>query len=390
MRNKLKYCMVALAAAILCTALPAQENYRFDHGPYLQGLTADGVYVYFTTSAEGFSRVELREKGTERAKTFVTVDDGLIAAYNTMNAIRLDGLKPASEYEYRLISKEVAEFRPYKITYGDSISSRWYSFRTPDPSAKSCSFIAMGDIHDDAGKYRRLLSLMPVADVGAVFLVGDIMSHFSRPGQPYDSFIDVSVEEFATGAPFVIVRGNHETRGHLARTYSDFVHRPGGHYYGTYSLGDTFIVMLDSGEDKADDFPVYAGMNDFDGYRREQAQWLKRVVESREFRTAARRIVMVHVPPLVGAIEWEEERYTAHGPREVRELFLPVLNGTGIGLMICGHTHKQFTIEPEKGLHDFPIVVNDNRSASAVTCSAAGIRVRTVNTDGETTLDRVF
>lgn len=390
MKYRFDIFIISFVAFVCCFQLTAQDGYRFDHGPYLQGLTSGEVYIYFTTSSEGFSRVELRKKGENGVRTFVTVDDGLVEAYNTKNAVRLDRLKPASEYEYRLLSKEMVEFRPYKVTYGEEIASPWFSFTTPDPSAKNCSFIAMSDIHADTAKYRKLLSLMPVASAESVFLIGDIISYFDVPDRPYTGFIDVSVDEFATEKPFVIVRGNHETRGKLARTYGDYVHRSGGHYYGTYMLGDTFIVMLDSGEDKADRHYVYAGITDFDSYRREQAEWLKGVVKTKEFRKAARRIVMVHIPPLLKSVEWGDKGDVAHGPREVDELFMPILNNAKIDLMICGHTHREFLVETNKGVNNFPIVVNDNRSASAVKCSSDGVHVRTVNTDGEVTLDRIF
>lgn len=47
------------------------------------------------------------------------------------------------------------------------------------------------------------------------------------------------------------------------------------------------FVVLDCGEDKPDDFPVYAGLNDFDSYRSEQARWFAELIRSKEYRTAA-------------------------------------------------------------------------------------------------------
>ena len=97
-----------------------KEDYVFNHGPYIQGLTEDEATIFFTTSSKGFSWVEARKKGSdESARRFVTARDGLIEASGTRNAIRVDGLEAATDYEYRLVSKEMVEFRPYKVTYGE-------------------------------------------------------------------------------------------------------------------------------------------------------------------------------------------------------------------------------------------------------------------------------
>ncbi|NDV47290.1 phosphoesterase [Paludibacter sp. 221] len=371
----------------------AQDSYNFNHGPYLQGLTEKEVSIYFTTSAKGFSHIELRNGENGDITKHYTYVNGLVQANNTMNTIKIDGLEPDTKYEYRLISKEMTDFQPYKVTYGDSISSEWYQFKTFNPKAKSASFIATSDIHDDAKKYSDLLSYLPVDKAEIVFLLGDIMSYFHKPDQPYTSFIDVSVDKFATEKPFVIVRGNHETRGHLAREYDNFVYRQDGHYYGVYTLGNTVVVMLDSGEDKPDTHPVYAGITAFDQYRAEQVEWLKEVVKSKEYKSAKHRIVMVHIPPLSKNRKNQAEkiqRDTDHGTQQMNDLFMPILNKAKVDLMISGHTHRHFILEEEKGVNNFPILVNDNKSASFVTVDDNGIHVKTVNNKGETTLERTF
>lgn len=58
------------------------------------------------------------------------------------------------------------------------------------------------------------------------------------------------------------------------------------------------FVVLDCGEDKPDDFPVYAGLNDFDSYRSEQARWFAELIRSKEYRTARWHVVMNHFPPV--------------------------------------------------------------------------------------------
>lgn len=370
----------------------AQESvsasYRFDHGPYLQGLTPNEVYVYFTTSEKGFSSVELREVGHDEISRHTTIDDGLIEANNTRNAILLKGLKPDTRYEYRLFSTKIKQFRLSQNIYSDTIRTDWYSFTTLDPKARAATFVTTSDIHDDADKYRRLLSHIPLQKTQMVFLLGDILSHFSREGQPYSSFIDVSVDKFATHTPFVLIRGNHDTRGALARTYDQYIRRPDKHFYGTYTLGNTFIIMLDTGEDKPDDHHDYSGITSFEAYRQEQAEWLRKVVKSKAFKSAKHRIVMAHIPAIRRSPD--NTRASAHTADMVHKLYLPILNKEKIDLMISGHTHRFQLIETKKGENNFPMLINDNNSISYYEVTDAGIHVKTVNDQGEVTMDRIF
>ena len=385
----------ALASFLLTVSVAAAAPYGFSHGPYLQELTPTGVTFVFTTSDKGFSWVELRSPEGEITRHYA-VKDGLRDAYNTFCTIRTDSLRPATAYDYRLCSKRIDDFQPYRVTFGDSIVSRWYAFRTPDPRSEECSFVALSDMHGDSAKLARLLALAGVESADRIFYVGDMMNYFVRPEQPYESFIDVSVDRFAKHKPFAVVRGNHETRGALARTYDRYIHNnPEGRYYGFYTFGDTAVVMLDCGEDKPDSHDVYAGFAAFDEYREQQAAWLREVVKSKEFRRARHRIVMIHIPPV-------DERMAEQDPATVKEmlewrgnehwgrLLLPVLNGAKIDALFSAHQHSFHLLPALKGVHDFPIVVNDNKSAMLIRCDAEGVRVRITDIDGREIMDRTL
>ena len=390
--------MLLLPSSLMAQEATEAEGYSINHGPYLQGLSYDGVIVCFTTSHKGFSGVEIRKKGSEQAQLHRTSKDGLFEADNTLNAIHIEGLEPATEYEYRIISKRILSFEPYKVTFGEEIASSWYTFRTFDPKATEVTFVVANDIHDDAQKCADLLDRMPLDEAEMVFYNGDIMSHYSREGQPYTSFIDVSVEKFASEKPFAVVRGNHETRGHLAREYDNYIYNTReGRYYGVYYFGTTAVVMLDCGEDKDDEHPVYAGLVDFDRYREEQATWLSEVVQSKEFRRAKRRIVIVHIPPTVERMAEIEENeklvadlMTWRGNAHLGELLLPVLNKADIDVMLTAHLHKQAIFPVQKGVVEFPIIANDNVSAMLVRSSEEGVYIKIVNREGKVTHEKRY
>ena len=166
--------------------LSVADDFRFNHGPYLQNLSSNEVTLFFSTSARAFSRVEVKGDGWEEPKCFYTLSDGLVQAYNTQNAIRVTGLEPGREYSYRLVAKEMKQFHPYKIVYGDSIATRWESFTTVPEEKDSCSFVIINDGHDDAQKVARLLGLSQLDKADAVIYLGDMTSYIDM-GMPLAS-----------------------------------------------------------------------------------------------------------------------------------------------------------------------------------------------------------
>ena len=376
--KKIVFCFLGLLA-VLYTA--SAQSYTFNHGPYLQELSEHAVTFVFTTSDKGFSWVEVKPDGGE-AERHYTVRNGLRDAYNTFNVIRVENLRPDTRYQYRLCSKQIADFQPYKVTFGDSIVSPWRRFSTPDPKATACSFIALSDMHQQPDKLGRLLNQAGVGSADMIFYVGDIMNYYDNEETPFRSFIDKSVELFASEKPFVLVRGNHETRGNMAREYARYVPKSSGKYYGAYRVGDIMFIVLDCGEDKPDDFWVYAGLTDFDGYRTEQAAWFGELIRSKAYKSAKWRIVMNHFPPLS---HMESDNPERHGIQDITDKFLPLYNQAKIDLMISGHTHAYEFMSPDK--YDrltFPVIVNSTESVARIDIDGRTLKAKVTDTGGNT------
>ena len=375
--KKIVFCFLGLLA-VLYTA--SAQSYTFNHGPYLQELSEHAVTFVFTTSDKGFSWVEVKPDGGE-AERHYTVRNGLRDAYNTFNVIRVENLRPDTRYQYRLCSKQIADFQPYKVTFGDSIVSPWRRFSTPDPKATACSFIALSDMQQP-DKLGRLLNQAGVGSADMIFYVGDMMNYYDNEETPFRSFIDKSVELFASEKPFVLVRGNHETRGNMAREYARYVPKSSGKYYGAYRVGDIMFVVLDCGEDKPDDFWVYAGLTDFDGYRTEQAAWFGELIRSKAYKSAKWRIVMNHFPPLS---HMEGDNPERHGIQDITDKFLPLYNQAKIDLMISGHTHAYEFMSPDK--YDrltFPVIVNSTESVARIDIDGRTLKAKVTDTGGNT------
>ena len=361
--------------------LSVADGFRFNHGPYLQNLSSNEVTLFFTTSSRAFSWVEVKGDGWEKTRCFYTVNDGLVQAYNTQNEIKITGLEPGREYRYRLIAKEMKQFHPYKIIYGDSIASQWESFTTVPEKMDSCSFVIINDGHDDARKVARLLGCSQYEKADAVIYLGVMTSHIDNVDVPYKGFIDVSVDMFARNKPFIAVRGNHETRGNMGRSYGNYVARHNGRFYNIFYYGETAIIVLETGEDKPDTHPVYGGINRFDDYRREQARWLEQEVKSKRFRKTRNRIVLMHIPPILPR---EDNSPEGHAIKELSKLFVPIFNKAKIDLVLSGHMHRHYVVSAHPDANHFPIVVNDNKSVVDLKSGKEGIKVKITNENGST------
>ncbi len=358
------------------------------HGPYLQEVTTDGATFAFQTSQPSFSFIELKKEGEEDSNNYAGSQHGLKQADATFFAIRAEELQPNTTYQYRIHAKEIKSFQPYKVVFGDSIASPWYTFRTIDPKQKGGSIFITSDMHSNPKLLKNLLERCDYKTCTSFFYAGDMMNYMTENGEhPFTSFIDTSVELFATSIPFEFVRGNHETRGNMARIFPSFFPKQNGKIYGSYLMGDVMVIMLDTGEDKSDSHPVYAGLTDFDNYRSEQARWLEKVVKSKEFKKAKYRIVISHFPLVVDK-EWEKGT-TWKGCQDASRKFLPILNRAGIDLIVVGHTHRFFYHKPEESGNQCPVLEQGAMCATRLDLTDGNIHIKVIGKNGEILLDKI-
>ena len=359
------------------TVRPA-EGHVFLTKPYLQAPAPNSICINWITNRLCYSWVEYGEDDALDKKAHHTTD-GFVTAYNRVNCIELTGLKPATAYRYKVCSKEILSFQPYKLTYGETISSEAYSFTTADPKATRASWLILNDIHDRPESFEPLLKLNGTDPYDFVFLNGDMFDYQTDEEQVINHLLKPCTETFACQKPFMFVRGNHETRGKYARELKQYFANINHGQYFSFTQGPVFNIVLDTGEDKEDAHPVYAGIVDFDAYRREQAGWLKEQLRSKAFKKAKFRVVMMHIPHYHSG--------DGHGTMHCRELFGPLFNQYKIDILISGHTHKYGVHEPEPGNHNFPIIIgggpkNGNRTLIKLKADEQTLDLQMLRDDG--------
>lgn len=355
---------------------------RITFGPYLQQVGPTEAVVVWGTDARGVSWVEIAPDDTlhfyaeERPKFFETHLGRKVIG--TLHKVKVDRLTPATTYRYRIFTQEVTEENSYQVSYGRVASTAVYKceplrFTTINPGKEKISFSVVNDIHADTARMARLLAGVSPATHDFVLFNGDMVSHMDTEQQIVDGFIGKASRMFASEVPFYMVRGNHEGRGQFAANFPKYFPTATGMPYYSFKSGPVYFVVLDGGEDKPDNDIEYFGLNQMDRYREDQAEWLKTVVESPEFRSAPFRMAVIHVPPYGD---------TWHGNLHSQQLFLPILNNAGIDLMLCGHLHKHVWLPKGETKAAFPILINSNMDRVDVTADGEKIDLKVVKLDG--------
>lgn len=363
------------------------QHLQIQHGPYLQELTTSGVTVVFETSQLSYAYVQVRATNSPNVKDYYQSAHGLKQANTQFFAVRIADLQAATSYQYRIIAKEMRSFQPYKVTFGDSIATPWYDFKTLDPNSKGGSFFVISDTHSNTKKLAKLLDNGDYQSCDAIFYVGDMMNYMSKGGEhPFTSFIDVSVDKFAKHKPFEFVRGNHETRGDMARIFPNFFPKSNNKIYGSQLVGDVMFIMLDSGEDKSDKHPVYAGITDYDAYRSEQAAWLAELVKTKAYKKAKYRIVLSHFPMILDEESKNEGTWT--GWQDAIDKFLPILNKANVDLVVSGHTHRFDFYDKDTAGTPFPQLVQGAVCAARLEAKDGKIQVKVFDVNGAELLNK--
>ncbi|WP_140936716.1 FN3 domain-containing metallophosphoesterase family protein [Sphingobacterium lumbrici] len=322
------------------------QVFKIIAGPYLQTNFGNSIAILWITNNNASSWVEYGESPDSLThKAFGKSELGLKPA-ERLNNVKISNLKPGVTYYYKIASKEIKNFQPYKVTYGETVYSNTESFINPNTSKEEVSFVVLNDIHDRPQSIVHLLDMDKGNKRDFVFFNGDIFDYQTDEKQIIEHFLQPCTDSFAKNIPFLFVRGNHETRGKFAREFPNYFDQVG---YAAFTLGPVRFVIIDSGEDKEDTHPVYADIVDFDQYRIQQAALLEEEIQSKEFKNAPFRIVMMHIPP----------RYSgdAHGPTHCTELFEPILNKGKVDLVLSGHTHQYKIHNPDKTSNNYPIII---------------------------------
>ena len=341
----------------------AQEPIAIKHGPYLQNLKETETTIVWISNKPSVGWVELAPDDStsyyrsERTRYFDATNG--VKNVNQLHSVRITGLKPGTNYRYRIYAQEILERKGEEITYGEVAAPSIYDprklkFTTNDARKPETSFIMLNDIHGNTDYIPRMLNIANYKETDMIIYNGDMMNWLMEEEDLFNGFMNVTIDQFATHKPMYYARGNHETRGLFATSFQHYFSPKEPHLYYLLRQGPICFIFLDTGEDKPDSDIEYHGITDYDNYRTEQAEWLAQAVQSEEFREATFKVVIAHMPPLPDNDIW-------HGQGEVLEKFVPILNDAGVDMMLCGHLHQYLNNKPTEKVH-FPVIDNSSNT----------------------------
>ena len=377
--------LLLLCVLLLSVSVYAQEGIKLAHGPYLQNMGPDEVTIVWLSDKPSVGWVELAPDdgsnfyATERPR-FFDAKNG-VKNTSTIHTVKLKGLNPGTNYRYRVFAQEVLSHIGHKIVYGDYAATNVYSkkplvFKTSDPANQTISFAMVNDIHGNNGLLENLVSKCDLKKTDFIIFNGDMVSVFNEENHIFNGFMDKATALFASEIPMYYTRGNHETRGAFATEFQRYFSPKEENIYYTFRQGPVCFVILDTGEDKPDSDIEYAGITVYDEYRSEQAEWLRQVLNSKEYKEAPFKVIVAHIPPIGG---W-------HGNLEVENKFMPLLREAKPDLMLCGHLHR-FVHQKATAETPFPIIVNSNTAVLKAAANSEELDVQVIDTEGKV-LDR--
>ena len=233
------------------------------------------------------------------------------------------------------------------------------------------------DMHCKDKKFSNLSAGLDPGNVDMVLMNGDIASHMASA----DSLIKhvfQPISHLTAKVPTVYARGNHEGRGREFYKFKDLFPTPTGETYFSFRMGQIAFLILDGGEDKPDSSPEYSNTAAYDAFRARQLEWLKQEIKKPEIASAPVKIAVIHIPAVKFPNSWYSQIWLA-------ENFNPVLNEAGVDLMVSGHHHKHFFVEPGHSGNDFPILINSHIERLDIMVDGDNIKLQTVDEEGKIT-----
>ena len=340
--HKVEYKGKKVVAIILCAGLilgavlgftdykTLRINYVTDEAAVY--AVGDEYQIVFTTRVAGAGWVEIdgekyydeyagQKRTTDRAHK-VTVPQSV-----------LDAAK-----KYTIKSKAMLSEQGFSGLFGYEVS-KTYDFRPVDES-DGIQFYAVSDSHDYNGAAAKAARYYG-NKTDFVVLGGDAVNYLETE-QNLSTVLSLSHACTGGNIPCVFARGNHELKCDGAEKLHRYVGSDGEKFYYTFRLKNVWGIVLDLGEDHADDWKEFYGSAIYDQYRAEQIDYLDEIIADKEHEYAADgveyRVGICHTP--TAFVEYDKD-YCFDALVAMNER----LNAMNLDVMINGHLHEVFKVE---------------------------------------------
>jgi acid phosphatase type 7 len=268
---------------------------------------------------------------------------------------------------YRPAAQSLAYQDAYHLERGESMFGPVRSFVLPDLNAGQVRVAMVNDTHNHQKTLDLLSKRIEALSPDLLVWAGDTCgSAFDTPASASHVLLSPGASDatpweggWASTRPLLFVPGNHDVRGAFARDVRNCL-APGAEPELPYNFalrqGPLALIGLDTGEDKPDQHPVFAGTANYESYRARQAEWLHAALERPEIRSAPWKAAFCHIPlrGLAGESDGcSLDGYAAWSGDGAR-CWMPLLHQAGVQFIFSGHKHLWRLDEPTA---DLPIQV---------------------------------
>lgn len=362
----------ASAATFANGLTKAKSGKLIDSAPMLQNFaeTSIGITFSVTDMANGFveygERPDLSDAKLVKCGGFRTtgMDKDIIQ-------IRLTGLKPSTKYYYRIGADRINYGGGYNMKIVDHVTeSEIHSFTTAGKKTSS-HFCVINDTHAHWDTFSKAIQKISAITPSCVIWNGDACNTEETVDAQKRIFLKPEINEttYAADTPYLFCPGNHDLRGlanrHLERVW--MYRQPEERLSRDWNLGRNFAVRLgdialiglDTGEDKQDTNPLFAGLFASQPYREAQVEWLRDALKRKEIANAPFLVAFCHIPlfetnpkynPGDVAPADTDPAYThnfAMWQRTCAKLWTPLLQKAGCQLIVCAHQHRYHFNAPD-------------------------------------------
>lgn len=336
--------------------------------PVLQNAAETTMGVAFAVSADASGWVEIsRSPDMSGARRVYSGGLGMMEVNDKIAQILVRGLRPATRYWYRIGADRINYQGGYRMkNLGSETDPKVHSFTTLGAELNG-SFCIINDTHERRDALKFTLSKLAELRPSVVIWNGDAINKAEDMQRAMNAFIHTHEDfpEYAADTPFMFLNGNHDFRGRFARhlervwMFRDPAERPGrfaelGRNF-VQRVGDVALIGLDTGEDKPDDHPAFAGIFQMERYRDQQTRWLAEEIEKPAVKTAKFKVAICHIP--LFHADWRNPKLPAgDGPingkcaawsRPCATRWRPLLEKAGVNLVVAGHRHVYHRDAPD-------------------------------------------